>query len=33
LARKSAEKHVGAECVEPGKNIFGSGFSHQTRKR
>jgi hypothetical protein len=29
-ARKSSEKHIGAECVEPGKNIWGEGFSYQT---
>jgi hypothetical protein len=26
---KSSEKHVGAECVEPGKNIWGEEFPHE----
>src|SRR2546427_762237 len=30
LVRKSSEKHIGAECVEAGKNIWGEGFSHET---
>jgi hypothetical protein len=25
---KSSEKHVGAECVEPGRNMWGTDFPH-----
>jgi len=27
---KSSEKQIGAECIEPGKNIWGREFPHQT---
>jgi hypothetical protein len=26
----SSEKHIGAECVDPDKNIWGQEFTHQT---
>jgi hypothetical protein len=30
LLEKSLEKHIGAECVEPDKNIWGQEFPRQT---
>jgi hypothetical protein len=30
LQEKCLEKHIGAECVEPDKNIWGQEFPHQT---
>jgi hypothetical protein len=30
LLEKSLDKQIGAECVEPGKNIWEQEFSHQT---
>jgi hypothetical protein len=30
VLEKSSEKHVGAECVEADKNIWGEEFPHQT---
>ncbi len=29
LLENSSEKHVGAECVEPDKNIWGEEFPHE----
>ncbi len=29
LLEKSSEKHVGAECVEPDKNVWGEEFPHE----
>jgi hypothetical protein len=30
VQEKSPEKHVGAECIEPDKSIWGQEFPHQT---